>query len=82
MHENPSLSLADEDRKIDTGILGLLLGPDRQRPWALTEVECEIGDPVATADSVRRLHAAGLAHRLGGFIWASRAAIMAAATRP
>jgi hypothetical protein len=82
MHENPTHTPAQEDCKIDSGILVLLVGDDAQRPWAVDEIEREIGDVVATTDSLRRLQAAGIVHRLDRFVWASRAALMADSIRP
>jgi hypothetical protein len=58
--------------EIDASILALLL--DAAGLWAVTEVEREIGDRVATADGLARLYGAGLIHRLDGFVFASRAA--------
>jgi hypothetical protein len=68
----------DRDGDVDAVILGtLLLDPDAQRPWALFEIENEIGDPVAVSDSLGRLARAGLIHRLDRFVFASRAALRA-----
>jgi hypothetical protein len=39
----------------------------------------EIGDQVDAHDAVRHLQGAGLAHELGGFVWATRAALLAEA---
>ncbi len=62
---------------IDATILGMLLGPDDQRPWSVDEIEREIGKEAA--DSLNRLYGGGLIHRLERFVWASRAALMAEA---
>jgi hypothetical protein len=64
--------------EIDGAIMGLLLD-DRFDLWAIAEIEREIGDPVATGDSLRRLRGAGLVHEIGsgGFVTASRAARVA-----
>jgi hypothetical protein len=58
-------------------VLGMLLSPDQQRPWSVGEVEREIGSQVAAADALSTLHAAGLIHRCGEFVFASRAAVRA-----
>lgn len=41
------------------------------------EVSREIGDPVEAADSLARLHGAGIVHRLQDFVFATRAAVEA-----
>jgi HD-like signal output (HDOD) protein len=59
----------------EAAVLGLLTDAEVQRPWAVAELEREIGHPVRTADAVARLYAAGLVHRFGEFVFATRAAI-------
>ena len=66
-----------DPEQIDSAILGLLVGPDSQRPWSDEEVAREIGSKVETADGLARLAGAGLCHRLKDFVWASRAALHA-----
>jgi hypothetical protein len=56
-------------------VLALLLGPEDQRPWLLREIELEISDPAATVDALHQLHGEGLVHRLGEFVFATRAAV-------
>jgi len=75
MQQQRTLSPAEEDGQIDSAILGLLLGNDEQRPWSVEEIEREIGSN--TTDSLARLYGGGLIHRLDGFVWATRAAVMA-----
>jgi hypothetical protein len=77
MPDQRTLSVAEADRMIDSGILGLLIRPDHRRLWSQDEIERDINDPVAVADSLHRLYGGGLIHRLDRFVWASRAAIMA-----
>jgi hypothetical protein len=55
--------------------LGLLLASDSQRPWSVAEVERELGEHIATVDAVTSLHAAGLIHQCGEFVFATRAAL-------
>jgi hypothetical protein len=74
---HPESIPAEQDRSIESTVLGLLLDPDAQRPWAADELAREIGDQLATADALARLHAAGLVHCLDGFVFASRAALRA-----
>jgi hypothetical protein len=67
-------SPTEEDHDTDRATLGLLLDRDNQRPWSVAEVERVIGS--ATTDSLNRLCWAGLIHRLGGFVWATRASLL------
>jgi hypothetical protein len=76
MPEQRTQTVGQEESMTDAGILVLLLGDDTQRPWSVDEIARQIGDPIATHDSLRRLQAAGLAHRLDRFVWASRAALV------
>ena len=75
MPEQLRSSVAEWERHIDGVLLSLLLGRGSQRPWAVEEIEREIGND--TKDSLNRLYGVGLIHRLEGFVWATRAAIMA-----
>jgi hypothetical protein len=69
-------SPAEQDTQVDDAVMGLLLSTPGL--WAVVEVEREIGDRAAAADSLVRLVGGGLAHRLdGGFVFASRAARLA-----
>jgi hypothetical protein len=68
---------AAEDDQIDAAILEVLLEPDMQRPLSADELGREIGDPDAATDGIARLVRTGLAHRLDGFVFASRAALRA-----
>jgi hypothetical protein len=77
MRDKSGLSAADEEERIDTAVLALLLD-DHGRPWSDDEVAREVGDPMATTDSLARLHGAGLIHRLGGFVFATRTALRGA----
>ena len=81
MQHQPTPTLAEQDKITDAGILGLLIHRDNQRPRSVEEIEREIGDPVAVADSLSRLYGGGLIHRLDDFVWATRAALMANAIR-
>ena len=59
----------------DRAILGMLVDRDAQRPWSEDEIEREVGS--GAKDCLNVLYAAGLIHRLGGFVWATRAALVA-----
>jgi hypothetical protein len=75
MREQRTLSPAEADARTDTAIHALLIDSDSQRPWSVEEITRELGeDPT---DSLNRLYGAGLIHRLDGFVWPSRAAIVA-----
>jgi predicted transcriptional regulator len=66
---------AADDRRIDFAVLDLLLHEPQTGLWAVEELAHELGDPVDLQDSLRRLHGAGLIHRVeSGFVFASRAA--------
>lgn len=65
----------ERENTSDGGILALLLHQDAAGPWAVEEIERELGwNPT---DCLGRLHGAGLIHRHGPFVWATRAAVMA-----
>jgi hypothetical protein len=59
----------------DRAILGMLVASDAQRPWSEDEIEREVGS--GAKDCLNLLYGAGLIHRLDGFVWASRAALLA-----
>jgi hypothetical protein len=60
----------EQDETFDRAIMGLLLG-QYHGLWKIEEIEREIGDPICVQDSVARLHAAGLIHRLEDFVFPS-----------
>ena len=55
-------------------VLMLLLTSDPPAPWSVREIALAIGDQVATEDSLVNLHAAGLVHRFGEFVFPTRTA--------
>jgi hypothetical protein len=75
MQDEISRMPQEEEERAQKGVLGLLLASDSQRPWSVAEVERELGPPIAIVDAVVSLHAAGLIHRCGEFVFASRAAL-------
>jgi hypothetical protein len=77
MQDDTTHSVAEEEQRVDQAILALLLTPEEQRPWSVREVELEIGEHLATVDSLARLRAAGLIHRCEEFVFAARAALTA-----
>ncbi len=72
---NPTLTPLQRDAQQDGGIIGLLVDVDATRPWSFDEIEREMG--FNPTDNLNRLYGGGLIHRLGGFVWATRAAVMA-----
>ena len=76
MHDENSSVAADEAR-VDHAILSILLDDHGPPLWAVEEVAREMGDPLATADSLARLYGAGLVHRFEDFVFATRAALSA-----
>ncbi len=82
MQDDPSSGSADVLRDpgvIEFGIYDRLTLPDQQRPWAVRELVLEIGAQIDVEDALARLHGAGLVHRCGEFVWATRAALAAVA---
>jgi hypothetical protein len=80
MHEqtNPRPP-AEDDAIVDGAILDMLLHDEPQGVWSVEEVARALDDALAAADAIARLHAAGLVHRLGDFVFATRAAVRCAA---
>jgi hypothetical protein len=69
-------SVAGDERDTDRAILTMLLA--ELVPWSVEEVLREVADPVEAEDSLGRLHATGLLHRIGeGFVLPTRAAVRA-----
>ncbi len=77
MQDESKQSVEEEERRTDQAILALLLTPEEQRPWAVDEIAKEIGERIDAVDSLARLHAAGLIHRCGEFVFAARPALIA-----
>lgn len=73
------IPMSEVEREVHTDgvILSVLLADDAQRPWSEEEVAREIEDRVAASDGLKRLARGGLVHRLNGFVFASRAALLA-----
>jgi hypothetical protein len=68
-----SEDVAADENRIDASILDALTAEPFE-VWSVAEVGREIGDVLGATDGVARLDAAGLIHRCGVFVWATRAA--------
>jgi hypothetical protein len=75
MRDERTLTPAEEDAMIDSAVLDLMVVDGPSRLWSRDEIDRAIGQD--TTDSLNRLYAAGLIHRLEGYSWATRAAITA-----
>lgn len=62
-----------DDRETDWTVLVMLLDGDCT-PWSIEEIAREIGDLVVVADSLNRLHRAGLIQRCSVFAFPTRPA--------
>jgi hypothetical protein len=74
MQGQPNETVAEFDHRTEQTILALLLS-DGQCVWSVEELVTEIGRRLDTVDAVAALSAAGLIHRCGEFVFATRAAI-------
>lgn len=75
MHDQSTQTAIERQNSLDGAILGMLICDGYQRLWSADEIGREVqNDPT---DSLRRLYGGGLIHRLEGFVWATRAAIIA-----
>jgi hypothetical protein len=75
MQDETSCAAIPERSDARRVVLALLLAPEDQRPWLPREIELEVGDRVQTVDALDQLHAEGLVHRLGEYVFATRAAV-------
>jgi hypothetical protein len=75
MQNETSRAAMPERGDVRRVVLSLLLSPEDQRPWLPREIELEVGDQVATVDALDQLYGEGLVHRLGEFVFATRAAV-------
>jgi hypothetical protein len=72
----PKLSVAEKEDREDAMVLGLLLNSDQPGLWSVDEVIRAAGDRrIGAADGLLRLERYGLIHRLGDFVFPTRAAV-------
>jgi hypothetical protein len=68
-------TMADQDRQAEGAILGLLLNFDAGSLWSVEEVVRQLSaSRLEVIDGLACLQAAGLIHRVGDFVFATRAA--------
>jgi hypothetical protein len=79
MHDEPTRGrpLRDPDRT-HMLVMQALLGGGHPWPWSVRELalelEDQLHDELLVPDAVVALQAAGLIHRIGAFVWPTRAA--------
>ena len=75
MTERRREAIHDDESRYERAIIGLLLDPESHSPWSTEEIVRELGDSrVQTIDGLDSLQRAGLIHRCGEFVFATRAA--------
>lgn len=77
MQDESSRTVAIKAGRVGQAVLTLLLDDAQQRPWSIAEVQRAIGNELQASDALTNLHADGLIHRLGDFVFATRAAVRA-----
>jgi hypothetical protein len=65
----------DEEAQAEWAVLNLIIDAEQQRPRSVDEIIRERGNRVDALDAMDRLHSAGLIHRNGEFVFATRAAV-------
>ena len=76
MRDQRNPTPAEDCVSIEQAVLALLID-DGPCWWSDDEIAREIGDRTVAADAIAALHRAGLAHRLCGFVFATRSAVRA-----
>lgn len=61
----------------EAAVLDVLLAADGPGLWSVDELIRALGDRLQALDGLRRLESYGLVHRLGDFVFPSRAAVHA-----
>jgi hypothetical protein len=69
------LSVAQARDREEAAVLGVLLYSDGPGLWSVEELVSVIGNRLGVIDGLKRLEGYGLIHRLGDFVFPSRAAV-------
>lgn len=70
-------SIAAALNQEEAAVLDLLMTDEGPGLWSVDELARALGDRLRAIDGVRRLESYGLVHRLGDFVFPSRAAVRA-----
>lgn len=74
MHDETTSGPACELDGLQRTLLELLVTDEAPGLWSSGEIATAMGDPVIAVDAIDMLHAAGLLHRHGDFVFPTRAA--------
>jgi hypothetical protein len=75
MQDQPiDVDVGQTDEQAEREVLVLLSESAPPGPWSVWELGLQIGSDARAAETVTRLHAAGLAHLCHEFVWATRTA--------
>jgi len=75
MDRRDSSVISEQDRQAEGAILGLLLDFEAGSLWSVEEIVRELSaSRIEVVDGLASLQAAGLIHRCGDFVFATRAA--------
>jgi hypothetical protein len=70
-----SCVMAEQERQAEGAILTLLLNFEAGSLWSVEELIRQLSSPrLEVIDGLASLHAAGLIHRMGDYVFATRAA--------
>lgn len=75
MPHNRTPDAPDESGRLDGAIIGLLAGPERQRPWSEDEIARELSTPGEVRERLDCLCESELVHRFCGLVSITRAAV-------
>jgi hypothetical protein len=76
MHGKPIPDLGSEDDAMDMMVLETIIDPCAGL-WSAAEVQQTLGSSIDVVDAIARLHGVGLVHKLGEFVFPTRAAVHA-----